>query len=431
MDKNDIQGFFAEESSLDMEGHIVLEYLFETLLDPLEAAARLCQETSTAQWRRPGVDEDFRPSHAAKVISLEVIEESGVSTFYEKNCEGSTFLRVRVRIAHPYRNFGTGLPGLLTVAMGEGAFFSHGINSIKLVDIKFSNSYLDSFQGPNYGIKGLRETLGVFDRPLFFGGVKPNVGLPPDDFAELAYQGWLGGLDVAKDDEMLADPDYSPFRRRMELVGSARKRAEDETGERKIFLANITDEVDRLKELHDIAVENGVNAVMINVMAVGLSAVRVLRKNATVPIVAHFDCIAPMSRHPWFGVGSKVMTKLQRISGCDAIIMPGFGERMKTSNEEVLANVVECTKPLGKLVRSLPVPGGSDWAGSLPNMYERIGNIDFAMVPGRGIFGHPMGPKAGAASLGQAWDAIQAKASLSDYAADHVELREALRVFGN
>lgn len=430
MDRRDMQGFFAKESDIDMEAHVMFEYLFETSLDPLEAAARLCQETSTAQWSRPGVDEDFRPNHAAKAISLDVLEESGMSAFYAKKENGSSYLRVRVRIAHPYRNFGTSLPNLLTVAMGEGAFFSHGITSIKLVDIKFPDSYLDSFQGPQFGIEGLRDVLCVYDRPLFFGVVKPNVGLDPEGFARLAFESWKGGLDVAKDDEMLSDPDYSPFKRRMQLVGDARRRAEDETGEKKIFVANITEEVDRLRQLHDIAAASGVNAVMVNVMAVGLSAVRMLRKTAALPIIAHFDCIAPMSMHPWFGVGSKVMTGLQRVSGCDAIIMPGFGERMKTSDEEVLENVVECTKPLGNLARSLPVPGGSDWAGTLPRMFEKIGNVEFAIVPGRGVFGHPMGPMAGARSLRQSWDAIQAKASLSDYAADHVELGEALKAFG-
>ncbi|MBT3181066.1 MAG: ribulose 1,5-bisphosphate carboxylase [Deltaproteobacteria bacterium] len=429
MKKSDIQGFLKKESEIDRESHVIFEYIFETLLDPLEAAAHLCQETSTAQWKRPGVEEDFRPQYAAKVISLDVLDKSSISAFYT-NAEGvSSYLRVKVRIAHPYHNFGTAIPNLLTVAMGEGAFFSHGITAIKLIDIEFPSAYLADFQGPAFGVGGLRKILNVHDRPMFFGVVKPNVGLDPESFTKLAYESWLGGLDVAKDDEMLADPDYSPFKRRVELVGRARKKAEEKTGEPKAFIANITGEVDDLLRLHDIAVENDVNMVMVNVLAIGLSAVRMLRKNASVPIVAHFDCIAPMTMHPWFGVGSKVMTKLQRLAGCDAIIMPGFGERMKTPDDEVLDNVSECTKPLSNILSSLPVPGGSDWAGSLPSMYEKIKNIDFAMVPGRGVFGHPAGPRAGAMSLRQAWEAIKGGISLEDHSIDHPELLAALKTF--
>lgn len=430
MNRSDIQGFYADEASIDRDGHVVFTYAFETTADPFEAAAHLCQESSTAQWSRPGFDEDFRPRHAAKVVDLTELEDSGVSAFGSKAAGNRRFRRARVRIAHPHANFGTRLPNLLTAAMGEGAFHCHGIEAIKLVDIEFPDAFLSAFQGPQFGTKGLRQMLGVTDRPLFFGVVKPNVGLDPRSFAKLAQEAWEGGLDAAKDDEMLGDPDYSPFAERMQLVGEARRSAEDATGERKIFIANITDEVDRLNELHDIAVVNGVNAVMVNVMAVGLSGVRMLRKHATVPIVAHFDCIAPMARHPLHGVSTTVITKLQRIAGCDAIIMPGFGARMATPEDEVLANCAECTKLLGAIEGVLPVPGGSDWAGTLPLMLEKLRTTDFAMVPGRGVFGHPKGPRAGAMSLRQAWEACRMKAPLAQYAATHPELAEAIAAFG-
>lgn len=430
MNNTDIQAFFADEESINREEYVIFHYLFETALDPREAAANLCSETSTAQWNRPGVDEDFRPKHAAKVVGLEIVDESYSSVFCSMSGANSKHVRVKVRIAHPVSNFGKRIPNLLTVALGEGAFFCHGISTIKLIDIEFPVSFLTEFDGPRFGVKGIRSILDIMDRPLFFGVVKPNVGLDPQSFAGLALEGWKGGLDAAKDDEMLFDPDYSPFAERMRLVGRAMKEAEDASGEKKMFIANITDEVYRLKELHDTAVENGINAVMVNVMAVGLSAVRMLRKYASVPIIAHFDCIAPMSRHPYFGVSTTVITKLQRLCGCDAIIMPGLGSRMMTTEEEVIANASECSKPMGDIKSVLPVPGGGDWAGTLPLMYEKLRTLDFALVPGRGVFGHPMGPCAGAKSLRQAWDAVVQRVSLNDYAELHPELAAAIETFG-
>lgn len=430
MNARDMQGLMADEASIDREAHIVFTYAFETQLDPREAAAHLCRETSTAQWARPGVDEDFRPRHAAKLLDVQAVEETDVSAFGERAERGRPFVRAVARIAHPHRNFGANLPGLLTVAVGEGAFFCGGIAAIRLLDIEFPESYVDAFQGPQFGIRGLRQLLEVSDRPLFFGVVKPNIGLDPASFASIAGEAWRGGLDAAKDDEMLSDADFSPFAERMRLVGVERMRAEDATGERKIFIANVTGEVDRLQELHDIAVGCGVNAVMVNALAVGLSGVRMLRRHASVPIVAHFDGIAPMSRHPHYGVASTVFTKLQRLAGCDAIIMPGFGSRMMTPEEEVLANAAECTALLGKALSALPVPGGSDWAGTLPLMLEKLRTIDFAMVPGRGVFGHPMGPRAGARSLRQAWEACVAKTPLSVAAAACPELAAAIETFG-
>jgi len=430
MTPDEMQGFFADEGALDRDDYIFFTYIFETPGDPRHSAASLAREQSTAQWARPGTEEDLRSAHGAKVVSLETMEQSATSAFGVPAAPGTRFTRSRVRIAHPHRNFGARIPNLLTAAMGEGAFFSEGISAIKLVDIEFPELYLAFFDGPRFGTRGMREMLHVWDRPLFFGVVKPNVGLDPETFAGIAKESWLGGLDAAKDDEMLADTCYSPFAERMRLVGRARREAEDATGEAKIFIANITDEVERLAELHDVAVGQGINAVMVNVMAVGLSAVRALRRHAQVPVVAHFDCIAPMSRHPLFGVSTTVMTKLERLCGCDAIIMPGFGSRMMTPDEEVLANAGACTELLGEILPALPVPGGSDWAGTLPGMYEKLRTIDFGMVPGRGVFGHPGGPAAGAKSLRQAWEAIVGRVGLREYAADHPELREAIETFG-
>jgi ribulose-bisphosphate carboxylase large chain len=260
--------------------------------------------------------------------------------------------------------------------------------------------------------------------------IKPNIGLGPEPFAELAYQSWLGGVDIAKDDEMLGDVEWSPFEKRARLLGQARIKSEKETGIAKIYLANITDEVDRLIELHDIAVQNGVNALMVNGMTTGLSAVRMLRKHTQVPLVGHFDFIAAFTQIPYFGVHSKLISKLQRLVGFDANIMAGFGARMKTSDEEVLQNVDECLKPMGHLKRTLPVPAGSQWAGSTGELYKRLGTIDFGIVPGRGVFDHPMGPKAGGASLQQGWKAVKKGVPLATYAKTHPELKASIEAFG-
>jgi len=124
------------------------------------------------------------------------------------------------------------------------------------------------------------------------------------------------------------------------------------------------------------------------------------------------------------------MTKLQRIVGCDIIIMPGFGERMKTSDAEVISNANECKKPLGRLKTALPTPGGSDWAGTLPTVFEKLKTPDFGFVSGRGVFSHPMGPKGGATSLRQAWSALANGISLEEYSKNNHELKVALDEWG-
>ncbi|MBW1773766.1 MAG: ribulose 1,5-bisphosphate carboxylase [Deltaproteobacteria bacterium] len=424
------EGFFAKQSELDMEDHLIFEYAFESFVDPEEAAAHLCQEQSTAQWKRVDVDEDLRPRFGAKVIDLKVLETMERSSHPEMGEGEGPAYSCRVKIAHPHANFGPKIPNILTAACGEGAFYCPGISVIKLMDIGFPEPFLEHFEGPKFGVKGLRDMLEVYDRPLFFGVVKPNIGLTPESFTALAYESWMGGLDIAKDDEMLGDVEWSPLSIRSALMGQARRDTERRTGEKKIYLANITDEADRLIELHDMCVKNGVNALMVNVMTVGLSPIRKLRRHTEVPLVAHFDFIAPFTRVPYYGVDSNVIIKLQRMVGFDTIILPGFGSRMKTPDREVLENVEECLKPLGHMKPCLPVPAGSQWAGSTIDIYEKLKTIDFGIVPGRGVFEHPMGPRGGGASLNQAWEAHRNGVSLEEYGETHPELKAAIEAFG-
>ncbi|HEX5036418.1 MAG TPA: RuBisCO large subunit C-terminal-like domain-containing protein [bacterium] len=395
--EKDLPGFFADKKDLKAEDYVHLMYRFETEIDPKVAAANLCCEQSTAQWARPGRVEDFRPKHGAKVVALTP----------DPSPEGGEGKAYRVTIAHPHRNFGPRIPNFLSAAAGEGPFYCPGIHFIKWTDFEFPESFLNQFEGPQFGLQGLRDMTGVTGRPFFVGVVKPNIGLTPKDFSEIAYQGLKGGLDIAKDDEMLADADWSPLKERARLAGEARKRAEEETGEKKIFISNVTDEVDALWRLHDDAVEGGANTVMINAIMTGISGLRALRRIAKVPVMSHFTGTAVFSRIPNFGISSLVAAKLQRLAGGDIIGLAGFGDRMGCTDEEVLANIDACLKPWGPIKSALPIPGGSDTPETLPRVYGKIGHADFGFICGRGVFGHPQGPAAGAKALRDAWGRLR------------------------
>jgi ribulose-bisphosphate carboxylase large chain len=375
------------------------------------------------------VDEDYRPRFAAKVIDLEVLEQRAAyqHRLVRRRRPGQCLPRAGspIRMATSVR----ACPTCSARCSVRGLFCARHTGA-QVAGYHFPDAFLASFDGPRFGIGGLRERWNIHRRPFFFGVIKPNIGLAPEPFAALAEQAWLGGLDIAKDDEMLADPDWSPLATRATLLGAARERAEAATGERKVYLANITDEVDRLCDLHDTAVAAGAGAVMLNALPVGLSAARMLRRHAQVPLVAHFPLIAAASRLPTFGVHTRVLTRLQRLAGFDVIIMPGFGERMMTTAAEVRDNIAACTEPMGAIRPSLPAPGGSDSAATLARVHRQVGSVDFGFVPGRGVFSHPMGPRGGAASLRQAWEAIADGTAVADAAAMQPELAAALDAFG-
>ena len=98
------------------------------------------------------------------------------------------------------------------------------------------------FDGPSKDISDLWRILG---RPVKDGGyiagtiIKPKLGLRPEPFAAAAYQFWLGG-DFIKNDEPQGNQVFAPMKKTIPLVYDAMKRAMDETGEAKLFSANIT-----------------------------------------------------------------------------------------------------------------------------------------------------------------------------------------------
>ncbi len=385
----DMAAFFAEWSTLAQDDYLRFVYDFVPTIDPRKAAAGLCAEQSTVIWRRVDRQEDLRDRHGAKVIELSPSRTHPDAW--------------RAVIAHPHRNFGARLPNLLSAAAGEGAFYAPGVATLKLQDILFPDSYLAQFDGPQFGLRGLREQLRVHDRPFFIGVVKPNLGLSPADFSELAFEAWCGGLDFCKDDEMQADTEWSPLVERVRVVTSARNRAEHATQQRKAFIANITDEVDRLPALCRAVETAGANCVMINPVWTGFSALRAVRRVSGIPIMGHFTGAAVLSRQPMFGIASALLTKLMRIAGADLIGIAGFGERMQTTPAEVLANIAACLEPLGPIAPVLPIPGGSTTVASLREIADQIGHTDFAFVVGRGVFAHAQGPRAGAQQLVEAW----------------------------
>ncbi len=428
--KDDIVGFFFDRKRDRPEDYLTLKFLFETSEDPRWVAANLCSEQSTAQWKIPGESLDLRPRYAAKVISVRVLEESATPLYPLPSTQGQTrFLRCEAIIAHPHENFGPRLSNLIAAVAGEGIFYAPGIHTIQLRDVTFPNAYLEKFEGPQFGVSGVRKLLGVEGRPLFFGVVKPNLGLTPDRFGDLAEQAWLGSLDIAKDDEMQADAPWSPLEKRIRYAGEARRRAERKTGRSKVFVANVTDEMAAIPKLARTAIAGGANALMVNPMMTGFSAIRALRCGVEVPLMGHFAGIAAWGRLPYFGVHSVVATKLMRLAGADIVVIAGFGSRMQSSEEEVLENVRACLDPMGPMTAALPVPGGSDWAGTLPLVYEKVGHADFGFISGRGVFGHPQGPRAGAASLVQAWEAIRSGRTLEEASRSAPELAAAMAAF--
>jgi ribulose-bisphosphate carboxylase large chain len=425
------QGLFRFPEGVDYSRYIFATYYLETPLEPHQAAEVLASEQSTGTWMRVKYEtEERREKYGAKVVGVHPLpHDSGQCHLPTKVALSGKINAAVVRIGFPTINFSPNLTDLLSTVVGE-AYELESFTALKLLDIELPTSFTQYFAGPKFGVDGLRSILDVYDRPLIGAVVKPCVGLSPEETAELAYQGAKGGLDFIKDDELLADAAYNPVRERVRAVTAALKRAEEETGEKTIYAFNISDRPSRLRELHDIVVENGGGCIMVNAAALGYESLRELSEFTEVPIFAHRVFASASIRSPYLGMSLEVLNKLLRLGGADMILVGAIGGKVYGSDAEVVASARACNQAFHHLKRSVPASSGGQWAGKLAGNVAAFGHVDFLHLSGGGVFGHPMNAEAGARSLRQAWDAYSKGVSVEEYAREHLELRAALRHFG-
>ncbi|MDQ7055269.1 MAG: hypothetical protein Q9M89_01675 [Persephonella sp.] len=65
--------------------------------------------------------------------------------------------------------------------------------SIKLIDVDFPPAFLDHFSGPDFGIKGIRDILGIHHRPLVSIPLRYINGIKKGDFERLVKSVIDGG----------------------------------------------------------------------------------------------------------------------------------------------------------------------------------------------------------------------------------------------
>ena len=123
----------------------------------------------------------------------------------------------------------------------------------------------------------MRQLLGVYDRPLLNNMIKPCTGYSPEVGCQLFTRAVEGGVDIIKDDELIADPPFNPIEKRIKLYMEAIRKHYEDTGHRVLYTPNITDGALKVLDNARRAIDAGANALMINYLTVGISACRVWR----------------------------------------------------------------------------------------------------------------------------------------------------------
>ncbi len=219
----------AIPESIDMEKHLIATYWLkgDKSYDAATVGQILAIEQTTGTWTPvPGETPEIRAAHVAKVIG--VYE----APYYEYGVPADVAERQYIlQLAFPSVNVDDQFPMILTAVIGNISM----VPNFKLLDIRFPKATLDEYNGPKFGPDGWWKILGIKkDRPLLNNMIKPCSGYPLEVGARLFREAALGGTDVIKDDELIADLRYNEAVKRVKTYMKIEKEVYEETGEHTI-----------------------------------------------------------------------------------------------------------------------------------------------------------------------------------------------------
>jgi ribulose-bisphosphate carboxylase large chain len=382
-----------------------------------EASEHVALESSTGTWDEVSTEKEYMRKLGAKVFSI----------------KGN-----KIKIAYPVELFEEGnAPNILSSIAGN-IFGMKAVKNLRLDDIKIPDRILNSFLGPKYGIEGIRKMMKIYNRPLIGTIVKPKLGLRTLDHAKVAYEAWSGGCDLVKDDENLSSQKFNQFEERLARTLEMADRAEEQTGEKKAYLINVTAETKEMMKRAQLVEELGGKFIMIDVVTEGFGALQTLREgNFKMAIHAHRAMHAAFTRNPKHGISMMVLADLVRLIGCDTLHigtvvgkLEGKLNEIEEIEEEIEKKIVKETKirlsqDWGKIKPVLAVSSGGLHPGHVPYLIKHLGK-DLVIQMGGGIHAHPNGTLRGAIAARQSVQAVLEKISLKEYSKNHIELRDAL-----
>jgi ribulose-bisphosphate carboxylase large chain len=260
------------------------------------------------------------------------------------------------------------------------------IPNIKVERFDLPDSLLRNFNGPRFGTEGLRKLLGIQSRALLATAIKP-MGLSAKEFAQMAYECAIGGMDIVKDDHGLTNQSFAPFRERVEQCSEAIRKANQLTGENCLYFPNISGPIEELVDKAIFAKESGAGGLMVIPSLIGWDMQRYLADHHKLglPIISHPAFHGSYLTCPNTGFSYFSMYgQLVRMAGGDVTVFPNYLGRFTAPKEGCYEVVLGSKEKMGNIKSIFPSPGGGATLKNIPEMKEFYGN-DMVYLMGGGL----------------------------------------------
>jgi ribulose-bisphosphate carboxylase large chain len=247
---------------------------------------------------------------------------------------------------------------------------------VRFEDVEVTPAIEQMLGGPRFGVEGVRDHIGVHDRPLTCSAIKP-VGLSLEELVTLCRRLAIGGIDIIKDDHYLADQARAPFRERLKACLDVTREVAARDGRTVWFVPNVTGTPDEMLRAIDSIHEEGAPAIMMAPYLSGLPTFHWLTGRAEVPVFAHPSHSSSATIAPGL-----VWGKLPRLFGADASIFANSGGRFALGIDEGRMIAAMVSTPIGKIRRCFSVPAGGLSLDSVADVIRFYGNDTILLVGG-------------------------------------------------
>ena len=405
-------------------------------VDPVEAAAAVAGESSTATWTVVWTDLltacDLYRAKAFRVDPVPSAPDQYIAY-----------------VAYDIDLFEEGSIANLTASIIGNVFGFKAVKALRLEDMRLPIAYLKTFQGPATGVIVERERMNNFGRPLLGATVKPKLGLSGRNYGRVLYEGLKGGLDFLKDDENINSQPFMRWRERYLFAMEGVNRAIAATGEIKGHYLNVTaGTMDEMFARAEFSNEVGSIICMID-LVIGYTAIQTMgvwaRKNDMI-LHLHRAGNSTYSRQKNHGMNFRVICKWMRMAGVDHIHagtvvgkLEGDPLMIRGFYRTLLEPALEIDLPQGiffkqdwaSLRKVLPVASGGIHCGQMHQLLDYLGD-DVVLQFGGGTIGHPDGIQAGATANRVALESmVLARNEGRDYVAEGPQiLRDAAKTCG-
>ncbi|SEJ65486.1 ribulose-bisphosphate carboxylase large chain [Dyadobacter sp. SG02] len=410
---------------------ITARYYIETPYVVEKTAAVLAGEQSSGTFVAvPGETEELKNRFAARVELIEHLESVSESAIPGATSPDGLYRRAYVEVSWSIENFGHNLPTLVSTLQGN-LYEITQFTGLKLMDIRFPESYAKNYRGPQFGIEGCRSLTGVAPgKPLIGTIIKPSVGLTPAQTAKIVETLAHAGIDFIKDDELMASTANSRFEDRVSAVMRVINRHADRTGKKVMYAFNISDEMEPMLRKYEHIVKAGGTCAMISLNSVGLAGAKRICDLGELAIHGHRNGWGMLNRHPLLGIEFPAYQKLWRLAGVDQLHVNGIQNKFWESDDSVVRSITSCLDRTLMDKPVLPVVSSGQWGGQAFETYLRTRTTDLLYMAGGGIMAHPGGPAAGVTALQQAWKGAVNGLTLEEAARQYPEFGQSVEKFG-